>query len=226
MSVVPGTENPQTPSITSEIFQPDQLVAGRHPIISGEKVLVTGAAALQRGAVLGQATLPTATAVKTGTGNGTMTNISLAEFGALGTYVATALTPTTFNVVAPNGDPLGVATVGTQFNNIISFLITAGGTAFIAGDYFTITGEAGSGLFKLSLAGASDGSQNPSAILADYCDPTAGNVYAAVYLAGEFNVNALTFDASWTQATLATMLRPFAIYLKNSVSAAGVSASL
>jgi len=228
MSIVPGTENVQTPSITSEMFQPDNLIAGRHPIISGERVLVTGAAALPRGTVLGQMTPPNATAPANvgNVGNGTVTNISLAEFAALGTYTLTEVTPTTFAVTAPNGDPLGTATAGVQFNNQISFLITTGGTAFAPGDGFTITGAAGSGLYKLSVATATDGSQNPCAILADYCDPTAGNVFAAIYGSGEFNVNALTFDPSWTQATLAPKLRPFAIYLKNSMSSAPPSSSL
>jgi hypothetical protein len=227
MSIVPGTENPQYPSGVSEIFAPDQLIAGRYPLITGEKVLLTGGAVLQRGTVLGQMTLPTATVTaKAGNvGNGTVTAVSLTEFAAIGTYSLVEVTPTTFAVTAPNGDALGTATAGAQFNNQISFLITAGGTAFAAADAFTITGEAGSGLFKLSVATASDGSQVPNAILADYTDPTSGNVYAAVYYAGEFNLNAVTFDPSWTSATLAPKLRANNIYLKNSVSAGAVTSN-
>jgi hypothetical protein len=234
MSFVPGTENPQVPSAVSEIFQPDQLIAGRYPLVSAEKVQLTGSAALPRGAVLGQATLPTGTATANAgnTGNGTVTAISLGEFAGLGTYTIAMLTATTFSVTAPNGDPLGNGVAGTQFNNQISFMLAAGGTAFIAGDGFTITGEAGSGVFKLSVASANDGSQTPCAILADYTDPTSGGVnvpgtvMAGIYYAGEFNANALTYDASWNTATLAPKLRAFNIYLKNSVSAAPVTASV
>jgi len=36
---------------------------------------------------------------------------------------------------------------------------------------------------------------------------------------GEFNVNAISYDSSWTPELLTTALRPWAIYLKTVVSA-------
>ena len=77
-----------------------------------------------------------------------------------------------------------------------------------------------SGNFVLSVKTAADGSQNPIAVLADGADASAGAVLCGVYLTGELNANALTFDASWTAATLKPALRPLGIFLKSVVSAA------
>jgi hypothetical protein len=149
-----------------------------------------------------------------------VSNVSLAEFAPVGTYLLTEATPETFNVSAPNGDNLGIATVGVQFTNQISFLITDGATHYAAGDSISLVTVAGSGEWKISVATANDGSQVPAAILADGCDPTLGPVNAAVYLTGEFNINALIYDPSWGQAALVKALRGSNIWVKNSVSAA------
>ena len=77
-----------------------------------------------------------------------------------------------------------------------------------------------SGNFILSVKTAVDGSQNANAVLADATDASAGPVNCGVYLTGELNGNALTFDASWTTATLKPVLRPLGIFIKNAVSAA------
>lgn len=223
MSITITGDNAQTPSMVSEIYNPDQLIAGRYPLETAEDAMLEGAAKLQRGAVLGQATLPTfsATAGGTNTGNGTVGSISLAPGGAFGDYKLTATDATHFDVTAPNGDSLGVATVGTTFNDIVEFKITAGSTAFAAGDTFTLSALQPSGYWKLSVATASDGSQNPAGILASQsADPTSGPVGVAVYIAGEFNVNAINFDSSWTAQQLRPKMRSTNVYLRNSVSAA------
>ncbi len=223
MSITITGDNAQTPSMVSEIYNPDQLIAGRYPIETAQDSMLEGAAVLQRGAILGQVTLPTFTATaKTGnTGNGTVGSISLAPGGAFGNYTLAAISATEFTVTAPNGDSLGTATVGTAFNDIVAFTITAGTTAFVAGDSFTLSALQPSGYWKLSVATASDGSQNPAGVLASQsADPTSGPIGVAVYIAGEFNVNAINFDASWTPAALVPKLRSANIYLRNSVSAA------
>lgn len=219
---ISGSENPQYPRMVSEVFLPDQLIAGRFPLVTAEEVTLAEGGPYQRGTVLGQATLPSATATAGGAnvGNGTVGSISLAEFAPTGTYTLTATSATEFSVTAPNGDPLGVATAGQVFNNQIEFTITAGATAFAVNDSFTIATAQGSGTYKPCVKTASDGSQVPVAILADYTDATAGAVNAAIYLTGEFNANAITFDASWTQAAIGAALRTANIFLKNSVSAA------
>lgn len=75
------------------------------------------------------------------------------------------------------------------------------------------------GNYILSVKTANDGSQIPSAILADAADATGGAVAAGAYLTGEFNVNALIFDASWTAATLKAAARSLSIFVKNVVGA-------
>lgn len=77
-----------------------------------------------------------------------------------------------------------------------------------------------SGKYTLALAASSDGSQVPAAILADDVDASGGDKLAGVYLAGEFNVNALIFGTGITAAAAAITLRDASIFLKSAVSAA------
>ena len=74
----------------------------------------------------------------TNVGNGTVGSLSTGANSEMGTYVLTATDPTHFNVVAPSGDSIGTAVVGTAFAGQVNFTITAGGTAFAAGDSFNL----------------------------------------------------------------------------------------
>ena len=64
-----------------------------------------------------------------------------------------------------------------------------------------------SGLYCLSVASASDGSQKPVAILAEDVNAAANDVQAVVYLSGEFNSNALTYGEGHTAASVCKSLR-------------------
>ncbi|SMF48021.1 Bacteriophage lambda head decoration protein D [Azospirillum oryzae] len=130
------SSSPFQPGVTSDVFTPDQLIAGRFPLVTDTVTLVSGQN-LARGAVLGK--------------------------------------------------------------------ITA------------------SGKYTLSLSASSDGSQVPSAILADAVDASGGDKLAGVYLAGEFNTNALTIGTGHTAASIKDTLRDAGIYLKTAVSAADPS---
>ena len=57
------------------------------------------------------------------------------------------------------------------------------------------------------VATASDGSQTPVAILAADTDAGAADVVTVGYFEGEFAGEKMTIDASWTIATLQTVLR-------------------
>lgn len=84
----------------------------------------------------------------------------------------------------------------------------------------TVLGQVtASGEYVLSVKTASDGSENPSAILVDYTDPTSGAVSAGIYQMGMFNQNRIIFDASWTVAELKDALRPLSIFLRDSLQA-------
>src|SRR5215471_5857061 len=126
-------DNPQQPMVAAEVFIPDQLIAGVHPLVT-DTVTITGGVKLLRGSLLGQVTA--------------------------------------------------------------------------------------SGGYKLAAAGATDGSQNPVAVLADDADASAADVSGGIYLAGEFNANAMTFGAGITAAAVKSQLALHSIYLKGAVSAA------
>ena len=176
--------------------------------------------------MLGQQTLGSATAAGgkpaggANTGNGTISAVTLTANAAQGTYVLTFTGATTFAVQAPNGDRLADGDTGASYADQLGFTVTAGGTAFVAGDGFSIAVALGAGSWVESVKTATDGSQVPAAILADYADASGGPVAAGAYVMGEFNANALTFDASWTLATLTAALRPLGIFVKSAVSAA------
>ena len=129
-----------------------------------QKVTFNGAAAtLQIGAVLGSyIASPTITAgAVVGTGNGTVGTISATStrFLQLGVYTVKFLTATTFQVNDTFGALIGTGATGTAFSqNGLTFTITAGGTAFVAGDTIPLT-VSGTVKYKLVEATATDGSQ-------------------------------------------------------------------
>lgn len=92
-------------------------------------------------------------------------------------------------------------------------VIIAAGAKYVRGTVLGLV-EA-SGEYTLSVKTASDGSQNPSAILVDNVDASSGEVRAGVYLMGEFNIHRITADASWQPATLRTEMRKYSLFLKD-----------
>ena len=85
-------------------------------------------------------------------GNGTIGAITpLAAAGAtpgaeIGTYVLTMTSATAFALLAPDGRELATGTAGQAYSDQIGFTLTAGGTAFQAGDSFSITVIPGTGM--------------------------------------------------------------------------------
>jgi len=83
-------------------------------------------------------------AAKTGgnTGNGTVAMDATTPVLAgakVGVYTVRFTAATAFTVEDPSGDVIGSGVTGTAFADDIKFTITAGGTAFVAGDGFDIT---------------------------------------------------------------------------------------
>jgi hypothetical protein len=218
---------PQTPFSVEAGYMPDQLRAGDFKIVSANALISSGASTLVRGTVLGQQSLGGATAAaKAGnTGNATLSAVTVGPNATPGVYTVVWTSATAFNVFDPRGRELRSGANGAAFSDDIGFTATAGGTAMVAGDTINVTVAAGTGNYVTSIATATDGSQNPSAILADYCNPTAGAVNAGIYLTGEFDVNYITFDSSWTVAALTPLLQAKSIYLKNAVGNLGGSPS-
>ena len=227
--VTPVYDLPEIPFATSWSYYPDQLIAGHRNLVT-QPIVLAGGAFQRRGTVLGQQTSFTlAVAAAAGNvGNGALSalapdaGVEYSGSGALPSYVIKATDPTHFSVTDPEGALVGTAVAGTPFaSNELSFTITAGATAFAAGDSLTVTATPGTGTYVPCVKTATDGSQVPSAILADDTDASLGPVKAGAYVAGEFNMRAVIADASWTTpALLVTALRAFGIFLKSAVSAA------
>lgn len=220
LSVTTFGDNPQQPGIFAETYVPDQLIAGALKLVTQPIVLASGSQ-LPRGTVLGQqASYSVQSAAGTNTGTGTIGTISAVAGAQIGAYKLVATSATNWTVTNPEGTALAAATTGTAYNaGGIAFTITAGSPVFAAGDSFTLNVINSIGNFIESVKTASDGSQNPCAILADYADATSGPVRTGAYVMGEFNVNAIVYDTSWTPELLVTALRPYSIFLKSVVSA-------
>jgi len=214
-------DNPQVPGIRAETYVPDQLIAGNLKLVTQPIIVASGN--LKRGSVLGMVSTNNAIAQAgdDNAGNGTFGTITVGAAAKAGNYLLTATVATTFSVVDPEGNALPNVTVGTAYSQGgLGFTITAGGTAFAAGDTFVIDVTDAVGQFILSVKTASDGSQTPSAILVDDVDATGGPVTAGGYVMAEVNARALHYDASWTIPTLTAALRANSIFVKSSVSAA------
>lgn len=86
-------------------------------------------------------TLSAGTPAFAGTGNGTMSAVTVNQATALTeVWTITATSATQFSVTGFSSGAQGAATVGSLYNNgLISFTITAGSTAFVTGDTFQVT---------------------------------------------------------------------------------------
>jgi hypothetical protein len=215
-------DNPFAPGKASDAYIPDQLIAGDAKVVT-DTGIITGAALLARGSVLGQVLIGAAGAAVAGvnTGNGVISAIVPQAKAKVGTYTLRFTGATTYDVINPNGVQInrGYA-AGAYADAEINFTFTAGGTPMVAGDTFTIPVAAGSLAYKLAAAAAVDGSATPAAILADTADASGGDVTGSIYLSGEFNQRALVLGAGITTAGAKAALRPVNIFVKTSTSAA------
>lgn len=100
---------------------------------------------LDAGLVLTQAVAGaiTATAKAGNTGNGTVGSTGVTLGTVPGNYLVVFTSSTAFRVFSPGGGELEDGATGAAYTDQIKFTITAGGTAFAAGDGFTIAVAAG-----------------------------------------------------------------------------------
>ena len=222
LPISPITDNPEIFGVTAYAYLPDQLITDPKNLVTHNVEVMAGI--LPRGTVMGRQTDYTILSTPgANTGNGTVGSMApTAAIETAGTgYVLTAVSPTSFTVTDPEGVVIGTATVGTAFAGPeINFTVTAGSTAFVAGDSFTLSYQLTSGNFVACVKTATDGSQVPAAILADAANASAGPVSVGAYFMGEFNSRAVTYDNSWLLQDLAVALQARGIHLKRSLSAA------
>lgn len=108
-------------------------------------------------------------------------------------YPQLATGVTTVDTYAPTQLIVGSSDVITK-----PYTVTLTGAAMVVG---TVLGQVtASGKLVRHETTASDGSQNAVAILAVPLAAATGDVTAPVYVAGEFNYEALTYDADVTTA--------------------------
>lgn len=143
--------------------------------------------------------------VDSNTGNGTiaMAGTPVVAGAQLGIYSAIATSATVFAVTDPYGNAVGNATAGTAFSNQIAFTITAGATAFAAGDQFSIEVEAINGAYVPLNPSASDGSQNAAGIAFGFTDATLNDVPGTV-VTRECEVNG--FELIWPSGATAAQI--------------------
>ena len=162
-----GTE-PKRPSDVLKRHEPDFSLE--------ERIAASGSGIIQIGHVLGAVLAGAATAAaKAGgnTGTGTISAVTKLADVKTGIYSVRFTTATAFTVRDPNGDVVDTGAAGAAFANDIGFTITAGGTAFVAGDGFDITVATGSREMKPYDPTATDGSQIASEISIGYADATS-----------------------------------------------------
>ena len=150
---------------------------------SRDTLTILSGNSLSAATVLGAATLAAAVAaaVAGNTGNGTCSAVVVGAGAQPGVYRLIAIAATKFLVSAPNGVEAGVATTGAAFTGGgLTFTLTAGGAAFVAGDSFTITVAAGSGKAVAINPAATDGTQNACGILLRNTNATDADKKAAV----------------------------------------------
>ncbi|MBU6246461.1 MAG: hypothetical protein KGN77_01795 [Xanthomonadaceae bacterium] len=145
------------------------------------------------------------------TGNGTVGSTSLGTVPRSGLFRLVATAATTFNVIDPDGNVLGTATAGTAFTSqVVNLTITAGGTAFVAGDAFDLPiNFSPSGLLG-TWTGAS-GEVGGLLYEEMYIDPGATLECTMITRDAEVIAAHLVFDAAVTGASDSTALQNAAI---------------
>ena len=175
-------------------------------------VIAKGSGQLITGTVLGLLAVGAALASLEvdNTGNGTIAAGAVGAGAQIGTYRIVFTSATAFTVTDPSGDVVGSGTVGTAFNTGgVAFTITAGATAFAAGDEGAIAIDPGSGKYVPFDPAGSGGAEVAKGILVEDVDATdaAKDVAgAAVVRHAHIAPSGLTFKVAATDAQQAAAL--------------------
>lgn len=165
------------------------ITAGSTAMVAGDGFTI---------AVTAKVGLPTATATakSTNTGNATCGTVSCNGYApAVGIYTVEFTAATKFTVENPLGEVIGKGATGTAYSGGgLGFTITAGSTAFVAGDSFAITVAEGSGQYAQWNPAAADGTQVVAGILFGAKDATsAAKASLAIVRQAEVNASELVW---------------------------------
>jgi hypothetical protein len=153
------------------------------------------------------------------TGNPTSGAITVGAAAMPGAYVVEFTAATKFTVEAPDGVTIGTGTVGTAFNKGgLTFTLTAGGTAAVAGDTAKITVQVGSGKYVAYTANGAAGSAD--AVLYKRLPAATGDV-KAVGITRDAEVSA--FQLTNLDATARIGLAAQGIVVRGNTNVLGVA---
>lgn len=177
-------------------FVPEDIFAGPIYCVRQPRKIMAITLALVPLQVLGRVTKSAAVAAAYAgnTGNGTLTvDATTPILGAkAGVYKVILTGATAFKVLDPDGVEVDAAAALGTFANQIKFAIAAGGVAFVAGDYFTVT-VSGSGDYGPYDSRATDGRERPAGILLEDVAISVSEQVATVAMTGMFPKSSLVF---------------------------------
>jgi hypothetical protein len=139
-----------SPVLTENYYTGGFLISEADGKLSRDLGIIENAGAVdlqqEAGLVLAQnlTGTPTIAAVGALHGNGVVSGVTLGNNALTGAYTLTATSPTQFALNDPNGDAMAPVNVGTVYADAeLGLTITAGSTAYAAGDAYTVTVPAG-----------------------------------------------------------------------------------
>jgi hypothetical protein len=198
-------------------YEPKLRFAGSTQPEEKKVVLLSGEGVLEDLAVLGKVlmALGTPAAGGTNTGNGTLSGVALSSKTKLGDYKITMTAATKFIVEDPDGLRLPDGETGAAYASTgINFQLDAGGTAFVAGDTFTIpVEEPESERYRLSKTANVDGSQYPDCVLGEGKDASSEDVVSFAYIKGAFPDDEITLGTGHTLAKVKEVFEKKSIFL-------------
>jgi hypothetical protein len=202
--------NPTVTPIVENFHALGFMVSEARGHLSRDQITVLSGQTLLAGTVLGRENVGatgTAAALGTNTGNGTFGTITVGTAALTGGYTVEFDAATLYVVSDPNGSEVGHGTTGAAFSaGGLGFTITAGGTAFVAGDSFTVTVVQGTLKYGAFDPTASAGFQTAVGILAYDCNASAADKIAtAVTRECEVNSSELVWGANVTTAPQKTI---------------------
>ena len=159
--------------------------------VTAKENIIAAGQTLLKGTVLSEIKSAAEAAADAGnTGDGAMGAISVGPLVKKGIYQLIC-NGAGFNVISPEGDSCGVAVPGEAFSSReLNLTITAGGTAFVAGDFFTIQ-VAGTGKHKMVSAAGADGTGTAEQVLMLDVDAAEADVPSKGWESGEFDAGLL-----------------------------------
>lgn len=197
---------PTTPVLYEAWHDGGFLVSEANGHRSRDRILLAAGGRYLAGTVLGKQTAGTATSAPgpSNTGNGTLEALAVTGSPAGGVYTVQLTSGVDFTVTGPGQQSVGTGKVGTNFVAAgLEFKVTAGTTAFVTGDAFTVTVIAAGGLWAPWGPTATDGTQVPAGILFGTTDATTA-VRSATGVTRDAEVNAS--ELIWAQGATAEQI--------------------